>query len=419
MRLNEMKTGTGTQIAGLLALDIYCAYTILSGTAWTDILGRNVFGLMWKAMLGCLVLRVILDDQHTIRQLFVWGFLFPLLIPVVRNAGSNRLFLQMSLVLLLYGIPFRRIVRSVFTSCLFWTLFVWLSCRAGILTNYEFNHGSKLKPVIAQGMGFDYYSTFAFLILTMTAAWLYLRKEKCTAAELAALAVFHWLSYRHIHTTRLVVLTSEMYLVLFVIVVKLKWLTFRAPVWKKLAMLLPFLTFGGTWLLVWLYDHYRHLFDLMDKLFPTLSSRLSQSVEAYHMYGIRLFGSRLYLQGNRYVDYNTMKSGLYLDSNYVYMLLAYGVVVSLIVIVLISLAYGYIYELQDPCLFLWFGTIIGISMVNNFLLNAIYNVALLTVSQMLAEPGKKRRINEQKYSDQQNRAVCGRGGRPSGRLFPE
>ena len=51
MRLNEMKAGTGTQIAGLLALDIYCAYTILSGTAWTDILGRNVFGLMWKAML--------------------------------------------------------------------------------------------------------------------------------------------------------------------------------------------------------------------------------------------------------------------------------------------------------------------------------------------------------------------------------
>ena len=401
------KVRTDTRMLGLLALDIYCAYTILSSTAYTEMLGSRVFGMLWKIMIGLLVLRVILDDEHTVRQLFTWALVFPVVLAVVRNVGANRLFLQMSLALLLYGIPFRRIVRHVLGSCLFWTLFTALSCAAGILRDLEFNHGTAQMPVIAHGLGFNYYSNFAFLIMTITFAWLYLRGRKCTIAELVFLAAFHYICYRYIHTTRLVVLTTGAYLILFLLCVKLEVLTFRHRIWKWLAMLLPFVMFGGTWAAVWGYDRMRHLFALADKSFPSLTSRLNQSAQAYHEYGVRLLGNKLYLQGNQYVNFSEMKSGLYLDSNYVYLLLVYGIVFSILILVLLSALYGHIYEAHDPCLFIWFGSILMISMVNNFLLNGLYNVGLLLLAEMLACPEGKEDRNEQQHSDQPDRIACG------------
>lgn len=382
---------TDTAFLGYLALGIYCGHTILSHTDLQARLGTPLFRLIWLAMMACLILRVVLDDKHSVPQLLVWILIFPLLLLLVRQTENNQILLQMSLVLLLYGIPFRGLVKCIVASVSFWMGVVVLCCAAGILQNYEFNHGTALEPWIAQSLGFKYYSYPAYLVMAVTFGWLYLRGRKVRYTELLAIAVLHWVFYRYVHTARLVVMGVWVFLLLQLLLVKTGSGLLKAGIWRWFAALFPTACFAGTWILVWLYGSSRQLFDLLEKHFLTLALRLRYSVSALHEYGLHLLGNRLYLQGHSYLDYNTTTAGIYLDSNYVYLLLVYGILFSAVVLVLLSVTYMYIHALQDTVLYLWFGIMLVLSVFNNFLVNPIFNPGFLLAAALLSEgwPGRR------------------------------
>ncbi|MDO4619767.1 MAG: hypothetical protein Q4B09_03995, partial [Lachnospiraceae bacterium] len=363
------RTKTDYSVLGMISLQLYCAYIILSATDYPNIIGRQAFRLLWLGLLGFIALYAVLQDEITLFQLVICTAVLALAFYITRVVETNRLFLQMSLVLLLAGVPFRKIVKNVFFATAFWTSFVAVSCAAGILRDYTYRHVTGFGTLTARTLGFNYYSYFAYMTLALTLMYLYLRDRRCTYIELAILAAVHVLLYFRIHTTALVMLTAEGLLVLFVICVKWRWICFKSRIWEMLGMLLPWAIFGGTWFLVWSYQHQNYLFAAFQKQFATLASRLKMSGDAYQLYGIRLFGNRIVLEGNSYVNYETMKGGLYIDSNYVYLPIVYGALFTAVFLLLLSLLYRYIYRLQQPYLFLWFGIILVIAVVNNFLLH--------------------------------------------------
>lgn len=402
MNQTQTVTRTDTSFFGCLALYLYTFYYNLNATNYTSIWSPNVFRLLWMAVIACLVLKVLLMDSYRLRQILVWLILLGTTLLVSKRIGSNRLFLQMSLVLFLYGIPFRKIVSHLFTATVLVLLFVCGSMQAGILQNYEFNHGSGTRVLIARGMGFNYYSRFAYLCLGLTFLYLYLRGKRCTYVEIALLAAAHVLLYRYVHTTNLVVLTACGLLVLYLIAVRWQWLRFRGRIWKWIALLLPWLAFGGTWLMVWTYDHKTQLFDPFRNSFDTLISRLDFSVTAYHQYGIRLFGNHVTLQGNRYVNFKTMSGGLYIDSNYVYLPVVYGAVFTVLFLGLLSALGLWIWKKREPYLYLWFCVIVLISVVNNFLLFFFCDALVLLAGDMICGSQEKESGEARGHSEGKN-----------------
>ncbi len=264
------------------------------------------------------------------------------------------------------GIDFKKIVKTSCFASMSSTLCVILASIAGIIPNRTFFRENG----IAFGYGFLYYSTYPYIIMFAMLEYMYFRK-KLSWIELFVFFVINNYIYK-ISTLRLTYYLSIVIIILYVIIIKFKMLKITGKFMKKLTFAVFPAAFIFTVVCALKYDQSSPVWRALDKV---TSNRISLSHEGFSRYNVKLFG--------QFIETVTMKNGkilpnyFYIDSGFIYSLLGYGILFSLLITILYSLIFHYSCETNNKPLFIWCLAIAAFTVINNSWVNLHMNCMLL------------------------------------------
>jgi len=156
---------------------------------------------------------------------------------------------------------------------------------------------------------------------------------------------------------------------------------------ERLVVLLPWIACLFTVLIVYLYRSNSIASIIISKLFNgnQLIARLNYSSIAIDKYGFKLFGSKVEMFGQTAYTFGGAPSAFYIDSGYMYSLIANGIIFTIFLLMIYSYLLKTLLNQGEPQQFLYLVLIVLISVINNFLLNIIYNPLLITYGIALLE----------------------------------
>lgn len=261
---------------------------------------------------------------------------------------------------------FRKIVKASLMTASAALLCIIGMSQVGILPDYLYTH----EGMPAHSLGFGYYSTVPFIVLYCVLQYMYLRKNLAWF-ELAGIFVLNYITYR-VSSLRLSYYLSILLLIMYIVLIKFDMIALDKGKWKYIACLFYPVGFLFT---VWSAKHYTiqgRIWRIMDDI---LNNRISLSNTAMNRYPITLFGQYIDMQGNLYhvVNYNYF----YIDSGFIYSLLGYGLLFTIIVLFMYSYLFRCSCEENDKMMFIWLMIVLIFSIVNNSWLNITFNPILL------------------------------------------
>ncbi len=361
------------------ALTLCMIRHILDSSLYDYILPGIWTRLINGLVLAILVMKWLMVEEYTGRKLVIWACVFALLVIIAVTNGYLDIFVVIALAFSAQDISFDDILKCVIINLCVLTIFIIGSCALGILDDYTYVHNIVSFVDMAHSLGFKYYSTLGYIAMTITAIYLYMNRN-CSYITLIIIAVANSLFF-FVHTTILAIAVSFIMIGVYLITVKWKWLKFEKKIWDYLAVLAPLGLFTGTVLIVFIYANGG--FSINIPFLGTIVGRLEYSIQALDEYGIHLFGSRVTMYGNTALYYGDAESGFYIDSGYIYLLIAYGIVISIVAIGFYMCLSHYVYLQHDAYLYVWLILILGICIINNFVFSVAYNPLLLLLPKAL------------------------------------
>ncbi len=355
-----------------IALHIYIADTFLEMSVYDYMWDRLILQGIKYSMMIFLALKWMLYEKYDLKKTFMWIAFLGCAVLAVLVGRYTSLLLAVSLAISGEGIPFRKMVKHLLVGELFWTAVIMLSCFAGILPDYTYEHAQAYEGAIAHSYGFKYYSLWGNLVLAFIMMWAWLRGKRITWGEILIGFLLNYGLYR-LHTTNLPYYVCTVALV-FVVLISKCGLTFRGKFWKWIGILAPWLLFAGTACLFVL--HQRGVFTIDRTEHYTLWSRFNYTQQAIDDYGIHPFGSDIKMLGNTQLMYGEAESSFYIDSGYMYILLAYGICMTVLLLFLYSVILRYISLKEESFLFVWLMAYLFMDVINNYTID-IYNIPVI------------------------------------------
>lgn len=368
------------------ALICYCAHYFIDGSLIESKIPA-VLKVLKAAILALLFFKWLTAERYNKKKTAVWGVFLVAVFLVSITGKYKGILLSMCLIISGQDIEFDKIVKVLLVNTLTWSAVIVLLCKAGILPDYTFVHQLGSSSTIGHSYGFRYYSWIGYIAMAVTMMWIYLRK-KAGVLELLILAAVNYLLFR-VHTTNLSFYITLMFMLAYYCVERLKIVCFRGRFWKVLATVLPFSLCGVTMAAVIAYG--KGVFSVNVSWMNTIVGRLIYSVEALERYGIHLFATRVEQLGNTAMIYEGAETAFYIDSGYVYSVIAYGIFFTLISLTLYTLLFRYLYHMEERILYLWIATLLFASIINNFVYDIINNPVLFLIPAAVFESGRKRK----------------------------
>lgn len=375
----------------LVILFIYIVSQLVSDSTFYYILPTILFKIVRFGVLLGSTLSILVCKKYTKMYLMAIGSVATLLIVMFI---FNEYFVAMAIPLLLvlasdvtdYKSTLKCIVLAIFFS----TFFIMLSCALHILPDYTYPH--KMGEIVktAHSYGFKYYGTLGYIFMSLTAIYLYVH-ENISFFRLGVIALINYVVYLF-HTTQLAIVVSTLLLIGYIFTRKIKLLNFNNKFWNIVSIITPSILCIGT---VELVNLYKNNVVVLSLRFNTLTSRLKYSLQAINEYGISLFGTEVTMYGNTQKYYGNAKSGFYIDSGFLYSLIAYGIIFTILIVLIYTLIYKFIASGNDGFLFVWMSVILVACVVNNFLLSCHYNplIFLLPYAIRHVFKNKRKKIN--------------------------
>ena len=375
------------EVLFFIALHIYMADMYLEMSVFNITWNRRILQLIKYSVLLVLVVKWILCEKWHFKKVLVWGIVFSLCLVLMVVGHYTSLLMAMAMVLSARDIPFRKILKHVLAAEIIWILLIMLCCFAGLLPDLTFSHEESFAGKLAHTFGFQYYSNWGDCVLAMIMIWCYLRGRKCTWGELVLLLLLnHGLYY--FHTVSLTYYGAYAYLFAFVLIVKTGWLRLDGKVWRALCVSVPWVLTALTLTLVKLYQ--LKTLRIPAGRLSTIRSRFEYTLQAIRTYGFSLFGHDIVQYGNSDLNYRGAASGFFLDSGYMYILLAYGTVFACVLLYLYSLLYLHLWKQGEDLLIAWLTIFMFMNIVNNFFIDIPNNPLLFLMADSLAYSGKLR-----------------------------
>lgn len=378
------------------ALFVYETYYFLENSLYGSMISSADVNLLKYIALFILVFKWFLTKKITIKTL-AFGILFlgvTVLVAVISNYTS--LILIIALILSAQDVEYNRIVKFLIVSLTLWCVFIVISYKLGIIGEYVYLHRIGEKSVEVHSYGFNYYSTIGYVCMSVSIMFLYLRK-KAKLWELAVIAVMNYFLYK-VHTVRLVFFLVIAYVILYFLVENFKIIKLESKFWKFISAVLPTFMFIVTVAGALLYMFTGFLLPNIGGINTyTLNGRIIYTAQAFEKYGIHLFGSHVVQVGGYTTAHSNASSVKYffIDSGYAYMLIAYGIVLTLLIMVMYTKLYWWTYMAGKKKLFLWLTVIIIANVVNDFFLGVLLNpVVFLIPSVVLNNKIKNTKVIE-------------------------
>lgn len=308
-----------------------------------------------------------------------------LLVIAARKADKTFLIIYALFLIAAYDIDFNKIIRCSFVTSLSATVLVMAASQIGVVSDRIYYRDG----LIAHCMGFSYYSTYPYILLFNMLSFMYLKREKVSYFQLMIFALANYLVFR-LSSLRLAFYLGFFCIILYIILVKVTKLNLNKFLIKcGGAAVFPFM-FGLT-----LYSslHYSNVRPFWRKLNEVLSNRLAMQHEGFRRYAVTLLGQ--YIQVRALRDNGMISSYyFYIDSGYVFSLLAYGLLCTSVVIMIYSCLTYWACEDNNKQAFIWLVIIAVFSIVNNTWLNLTYNpIIFLLTSKAVKERLPWRSLN--------------------------
>ncbi len=326
----------------------------------------------------------LLQNKWRPLEFLLWGLISSAVL--VASILSDRPMLAIYIIAVVAGknIEFEKIKKFVIISNIICTVIVLGSCAFGFIPNQIYNHVNTQGVTKANSLGFIYYgniSTITFLVSTLI---LSLKNRKFRSWPCMFILIFLNFIVYGLSTTRLTFILFLLEIVLVIFISKYNILKIRNTVMWRTVATLAFPCFAG--ICLWVSYTFSYKIDWMRALNSLLKSRIRFSHQGIYEYGLSLFGQKIEMVGGTAIA-NSRKQleYFYIDSGYVYTLLAYGVIVFAILLIGYSLIFRSAVIKGDMGLFVCCVLICIHALINNIFINLEMNPFLILVPAILTE----------------------------------
>ena len=368
-----------------IILFIYVALQLLASSTFDYLLPHSFFRVIRYGVLLSTLFLILIYRKYSLKYTLTIFFIAIVLIIMLL---FNEVFLAVAIPLLLVLASkvtnFNDILKCIMSATIFATTFIILSCVLNILPDYTYAHmiGDVVK--VAHSYGFKYYSSPGYITMTLTAIYLYLH-ENSSYLRLCVIFLIDYALFL-LHTNQTSILVSIFLIVIYIFTKKIKILNFNNKICNFFSVIFPsFLCFGT----IGLVNLYKINVLILPQSLSTLTSRLENSLQAINQYGISLFGTTVTMYGGTQKHYGNALSSFYIDSGFLYSLIAYGVVFTVAIILIYTIIYRYTVNSNDAFLFVWLSVILAACVVNNYLLNCCFNPLIFLLPQAIQNMSEK------------------------------
>ena len=359
-----------------LALFLYVLQFYLQKSIYSEFSGYRYINYVFRlTILGLLMLKIIIGRMNK-RTFFMLVLLSIVALIIYFKSGYFEVPVAVLFIFSAKGINFEKLLNKLLLYHVMCFLFIFSSYILGILEDYKYSHDG----VWAHSWGFLYYSNPAFSMMTITILYVLVRKN-IKKIEYLLIAGLNYLFYLG-NTTKLTFIVTIVFLMSdFIICLYTKKSRRELPLHKirKVSVLIPEICIGFNLYLIYSSLH-QGIFSIPKNIISSVISRVDYSILAIQHYGFSLFGNKIQMVGSYMVHYGGARevgTNYYIDSGYLYTLLGYGLVFSVLLLIVYGFLFYYLCSTKKIRLFLWLDIICIASIGNGLLLDVIFNPILL------------------------------------------
>lgn len=363
---------------------------ILTETFDSSYIGEMLSANIRRGVKGVIILlllfQLFLKNRYEKKVFFKYLLLCSLAVLVAFFSKEPNVLVIILLLLTCLDVKIDSIVNiSTYTMLASFLIIVFLSL-IGVLPDLVYSHYSIMtrSSVQAHSFGFRYYSTPSFLILFMSFCFIYKHKNLRT---LIICLIVNSISY-YIFTAKLPFFSYIMFLSLIFILKLNNYKTIRT-VNTRILPILPFILA----IVIYVLSKYYHDFGKLGIMINSfLSGRLEQGSIGLRINELSFFGRYFDMVGrysSTYSDVLISGDKFYIDSDYLYMTLHFGIIYSVFIIFCYSVAIKKYVIMNDIYMMSWAISIIIFAVVNWCLHNVEYNPFLFIGFMALMEKNKK------------------------------
>lgn len=352
-------------------------------TGFEEILGGTILtGIRLLAML-LFVTCILVTERHLSIRLIALLAAGAVFVMVLQNMAADgiRLLQLFLLVLAMRGVSFKRMCRVMFWSCLALFILVLFSYWTGLIYQPPMSYESdRLRAYL--GYIYPSFGPIKFVNIVFCGCYGYTDQSRLDAGDgqrrglpwsaLAVLfAVNAWLYA--MTDTNLVFYIICLFLVLYVLTIKLGLDLFpdRLP-----AMILSLTAFPAMCLLsLWMTLAYDPESEFWKGLDAFSHSRIRLQNQGFLTYGFHLFGQEILLNS----DQSDMSTYFYIDSGYMKTLFSYGIIFTLLAILLYTLIFRAALKAGDRIMASMMVCMALYNVFNNLMMTAVSNCTFLAV----------------------------------------
>lgn len=269
------------------------------------------------------------------------------------------------------NIDFKKICKSAITIQIICSIFIILSAKLGIITDYISIYEGRVRDCL--GATYVGFLPINFCNIFFCCLYVYLPNKKMFKKNwwiLIALNLIELFFYKFTDVRQIlyiIIVTDLLYLVIININLQ------KLNVFKYISMSLWPLFAFGIYKLSLLFSWGNYKLSLLNHL---LSARLQFNQQALYLYPINLFGN--YISYNMGSSIRSYADYFYIDTGYIETLLKSGIIILLILIGVYVYLTKKSFEDDNKILFLWFTILSVMNMINNFMFNLVANISILS-----------------------------------------
>ncbi|MGN0194659.1 MAG: hypothetical protein ACI39G_06085 [Pseudoramibacter sp.] len=365
----------------LLALSLYMIYFILCVSFYQNYVG-SFYEMVMKFSFALLVIAELTDFHYTISD---WlGIALIAIVMLATFYLSSDVWGRPLLWILLFAfgarhIEFKKIARwALFLSTVLF-LFIVLSSVTGKIPDYL---DTVTHPGVTRHyLGFLYCLFPPTVLFNIEALYYYLRKDRLHWGELVLGLVLAYLFYKLCDARLNFILNALMILGIFVVRYRHKWPKAVKKVFCRISVVLPWLFILCAVFSIALSFGYNSHISWMAKIDTALGGRLRMGRLGFRRYGLNAFGQNIAMLGNGLSGSGLRGRGeyFYLDCLYVRFLLEYGVVFSILLLVVLTVVTYRLWQQKKYSLLVILSVLILHAVVDDLILLPYYNTFWLII----------------------------------------
>lgn len=373
-----------------MAIIFYCADYYISASLFDYMLPKTLSLLIRLLVLVCLGLMWICTEKYTVRK-FICIFIIMVSAAIVAFTGQYiSLLLFMCVVISSTNIDFEKVIKLLEINIWIWAILIIFSCLIGLLNDYTYAHYVGNTLYTAHSLGFKYYGWLGYTAMALSMMWVY-RHRGASFIQSLIIIVLNYGFYK-IHSTNLPLIITILFVVFCYLAETRKIINLKAKVWKLMATVIPGGLYMGTWVFIIRYRNGKVFMTL--PILRTIVARMKFSVRALEQYGLHFFGTHVTQVGNVDIYYGNASAtnAIYIDSGYVYSTIAYGLIFTIILLVIYTWIGIYLYNKNENILFIWLLALMFACCINNFMCDIINNPIILLLPSAILSVRKRKKI---------------------------